>query len=128
MSSSYVVPPPVNNPNHPKPETTLRRARVLAKSNGRCWYCGVVLDPIHAHVDHQVARVRGGRGGDNLVAACKRCNCTKGVKTVDEFRLLLQRRAAGEPSFSYEQRRWLADQGFEFPTNFDPIIFYGETL
>jgi 5-methylcytosine-specific restriction endonuclease McrA len=49
----------------------------------RCFYCGAAAE----HADHFVPLSRGGRHcAQNLVAACARCNLSKGNKIVDEWR------------------------------------------
>jgi hypothetical protein len=57
---------------------------VLAKSNGRCWYCGVDKP---STIDHMLPKSRGGRNHvSNYVAACRPCNAMKSNLTVEEFR------------------------------------------
>jgi hypothetical protein len=72
---------------------------------GRCWYCGILMtepsmrsptDWRFADLktmktrDHRNPSVRGGTDDDeNIVHACFTCNCSKGKKTVDEYRLYL---------------------------------------
>ena len=73
----------------PLPKTT--RAAVLAKTGGRCVYCGVTLTatrdkPNSYHADHLLS-VRDGATDDPalLVPACADCNQKKGAKTLAEF-------------------------------------------
>lgn len=73
----------------PIPKTT--RAAILAKTGGKCTYCGIVLTmirdkPNSFHVDHLLA-VRDGATNDPalLVPACGDCNQKKGAKTLTEF-------------------------------------------
>lgn len=68
------------------------RADVLAAADGRCVYCGITLtidDPTANdafNVDHVHPRVRGGSDDiGNLAASCRRCNLSKGAKTLDEW-------------------------------------------
>src|SRR5262249_24421594 len=73
MSKSKRVPMDLNDP-------------ILAKTSGRCWYCGCYLGN-GWHCDHQVPRSRGGSNElENLVPACQKCNDAKGGKTVEEYR------------------------------------------
>lgn len=62
--------------------------RIYNGCNGRCYYCGKDVDPFeHWEPDHLIPRSQG--GGDelaNLVLSCRRCNRSKGGRTVDEYR------------------------------------------
>jgi len=61
-----------------------------------CAYCGKETNPGERHVDHAIALAhedRGPHSADNLVIACARCNLRKGVKTPDEFRAVLAKKA-----------------------------------
>lgn len=68
-----------------KPRTTTPsslRWRVLERDNFLCHYCGSQADT----VDHIIPMIDGGETTQgNLVAACKRCNRTKGRQGYDEF-------------------------------------------
>jgi 5-methylcytosine-specific restriction endonuclease McrA len=57
------------------------RERVLARDGHVCYLCGQ-----HAtHVDHVVARSKGGSDDeDNLAATCQACNLSKGNKTITQ--------------------------------------------
>lgn len=103
------------------------RPVIWNKTKGRCWYCGrrLVLpkdDPDQLVreswfvPDHVVPLALGG-GNDpsNLVPACWACNASKGQKTVEEYRLIVERRIAGIPRFTEEQLAWLVSVGFRFP-------------
>ncbi|MCM0752864.1 hypothetical protein DEA98_22375 [Brucella pseudogrignonensis] len=51
---------------------------VKAKTNGKCYYCGVNLDGVF-DVEHLVPQARGGTHAlKNLVPSCKPCNSEKG--------------------------------------------------
>lgn len=73
-----------------------RRRTVYDQSEGKCHYCGTALDLLGKwHVEHQLPRALGGGDeGLNLVAACVRCNLSKGDSTAIEFAA----RAANAPS------------------------------
>lgn len=62
--------------------------QLLAKSKGRCYYCG---DPLNGqyHIEHRIPVSRGGTSGkENLVIACPPCNRGKGARTDVEFIVL----------------------------------------
>lgn len=97
---------------------------VIARSGNRCWYCGdnlaagrheeydnrgalveywPILDGYYERrtVDHVMPLSRGGSNElNNLVLACRSCNCRKGTLTVDEWRPI-----AGQP-FAFEVMGW----------------------
>lgn len=52
----------------------------------RCYYCEVILEPGDYTVDHFHPRSKGGRGADNRVAACVKCNQEKGDKVDGWFK------------------------------------------
>ena len=60
------------------------RAAILSTAK-RCGYCGCEDGPWE--VDHRVPLARGGSDDEeNLVAACRRCNRSKGGKLIFEWR------------------------------------------
>lgn len=62
------------------------RARVFARSGGFCTYCPVEIIETAFDIDHVVPLSKGGADDeDNLVAACPRCNRSKGAKTLAEW-------------------------------------------
>lgn len=64
-----------------------RRRSIFDHSGGKCHYCATSLDLLGKwHIEHQLPRALGG-GDDsiNLVAACVRCNLSKGDSTAIEF-------------------------------------------
>lgn len=74
------------------------RESVLRSQGGRCKYC---LDPLSYKTvtrDHVIPRVNGGTDArDNLVAACFRCNQSKGSLPMKKFVRLIQNPQRGEP-------------------------------
>lgn len=59
------------------------RLLILERDFYTCGYCGDVA----THCDHVIPLARGGETvEDNLVAACKRCNSSKGARLVSEWR------------------------------------------
>jgi 5-methylcytosine-specific restriction endonuclease McrA len=60
----------------------MSRRAIFARDGWRCAYCHGSAETI----DHVLPRSRGGRHAwDNVVAACARCNHTKGDKTPAEL-------------------------------------------
>lgn len=75
--------------------------KVLAKTGGRCYYCGCELPKDtyvyderenaisgnrNWHVDHMIPLSRGGDHNiNNLVPSCGACNLSKHAMTADEF-------------------------------------------
>lgn len=61
--------------------------KLLAITDGLCFYCGITLTTSNRSKDHVHPRSRGGLGKRyNLVPACKTCNVSKGSKSVNVFR------------------------------------------
>lgn len=75
------------------------RARIAARTNYRCSYCGADLGE-RWHLDHIEPLRRdghalsGGDGDDNIRASCGPCNRLKSVFSVEEFRALISRQVA----------------------------------
>ncbi len=60
----------------------LTRRAVFARDDWRCQYCGAPAE----NVDHVVPKSRGGlHAWENVVAACAKCNHSKGDKTPAEL-------------------------------------------
>jgi hypothetical protein len=77
---------PVDKP--PKVNSISRRRReVFDRSQGRCHYCRSSLELVGRwHVEHMMPRALGGDNEPgNLVAACARCNLSKGDRTALEY-------------------------------------------
>jgi len=70
---------------------------VFLRDNFTCQYCGVRTKELT--IDHVIPKVRGGETiWTNVVACCKRCNNSKGDKTVKEAGFMLKR-IPKEPRF-----------------------------
>jgi hypothetical protein len=104
-----------------------KRYRVALKTNGRCGYCGVYLDH-EICIDHVVPRSHGGTNSDNnLVAACRKCNSSKGIDTIEQFRMRIARKRYGIPVFTDAQSEWLLQHGVK--CHMPPHVpFYFETI
>jgi len=63
------------------------RAKVFAKTDGHCAYCGKPLDPfVGWAIDHAVPRSQDGPDSLwNLFPACRRCNSRKRDRRVEEY-------------------------------------------
>jgi hypothetical protein len=68
-------------------ETFVCLAAQFKAQRGRCYYCGVQLDPWNYDQDHKTSRLHGGGGLDenNIVCACPHCNAMKGWRSAEEF-------------------------------------------
>jgi 5-methylcytosine-specific restriction endonuclease McrA len=64
------------------------RANIYARDNHSCAYCGAY--DVELTLDHVVPESRGGKKSwDNIVAACRECNKTKGARTPEEAGMML---------------------------------------
>lgn len=92
---------------------------VWNKTGGRCWYCGSAINPFSRYgftSDHLIPISLGGEDSiDNLVPCCKKCNSSKGIKSLEEFRATMAK--PGEVRFSHEQVEFLKSIGTELPKN-----------
>lgn len=67
--------------------TSIDRGAILERDRWTCVYCGADLRQVEPHIDHVIPLSRGGQNEpDNLAAACKPCNLSKGTKTPQEWR------------------------------------------
>lgn len=65
-------------------EWRLLRYAVLERDGERCNYCGTSNGPLH--VDHVIPLIQGGTNDlNNLVVACRECNCGKSGRTPEEW-------------------------------------------
>jgi hypothetical protein len=66
-----------------------KRLAIYIRDGFRCLYCGTDLrdaSPADVTLDHLVAKDAGGSNeADNLVTACRRCNCSRGSRVWTEF-------------------------------------------
>ncbi|MFB9149549.1 HNH endonuclease [Roseovarius ramblicola] len=77
------TPRPVAAEDRPAPVPPSVRAWVMERDNWRCHYCGTDQN---LTIDHKVPRSQGGTNDrENLITACKTCNCAKGTKSYDDF-------------------------------------------
>lgn len=75
--------------------TKTQRTQILAKSDGRCWYCGIDISAAKWQADHFHPIVRYGDGRCaypqldsmlNMVPACAPCNNYKHSAPIETFR------------------------------------------
>lgn len=98
---------------------------VWRKSDGRCWYCGVVLTVGVFAIDHLVPRSAGGSNApNNLVPACWSCNSRKGGRALARMRYLLGK-PPDAPLFTDEQLDYLESCGLDLREG-APHTFYFE--
>ena len=88
-----------------------KKSDIFAKTNGRCYYCGLVLEfAISFCVDHIVPQIKGGESDiENVVPACRNCNSAKGTKTLEQFRF--HRRMQG---FQKQSGVWFTAEQVQF--------------
>lgn len=123
-----------------------KRERILAKTNGRCAYCGCQLSK-GWHADHMESINRVSTYDrekrkfvhtgevmspendheDNLIAACASCNITKSGMTVERFRGYIERTIDIMNQKHYAAYKFAKRFGLieEKPK---PVVFYFETL
>lgn len=102
------------------------RTQIWHRSSGHCWYCGKYFDYFDKTytIDHITAISKGGLDTlDNLVIACKTCNCKKHDKSIEEFRIMYQK--INGMIISEKQKQWLRSKNIEVPEP-DPFLFYFE--
>ncbi len=67
------------------------RAKIHAKYNGCCAYCGKGITIKEMQVDHIKPKWDGGTDAeDNLNPSCRRCNHYKREKNLEQFRLAMK--------------------------------------
>lgn len=103
-------------PKENKYGTRQQKALVFPKTDGRCGYCGTIINS-HIknalHLDHMTPPEKGGTNdNDNLIFACTHCNCQKNNKTVEEYRTWIKKKQSKKyHAFYFEVREsgWLKD-------------------
>jgi len=87
----------------------MKRDTILAKTDGRCAYCGCDLQDIQWHIEHMIPGRRGGKGGENLIASCPTCNLRKRSRTPAEFKVYLSNRVTNTIAQAIENVAMLQD-------------------
>ena len=68
------------------------RRNIFLRDNYSCAYCKKQLNTEELSIDHILPKSRGGKDTwDNLVTACKTCNCVKGDRTPEEAGMEINR-------------------------------------
>jgi 5-methylcytosine-specific restriction endonuclease McrA len=80
------------------------KARLFKNQSGKCFYCNCKFQsPEQMALDHVEARCLGGRNClENYVMTCKRCNSSKGGKTLHGWALSCKEKMA----VAYEEYRY----------------------
>jgi hypothetical protein len=109
--------------------------RVMKRSGGRCWYCGLKIFPNTASaspvnnvtIDHLIPVSAGGSDDlDNLVACCRTCNSAKCDRDLEWFRHVVAIRVIGMPLFTREQIAWIRKAGGDL-SKYDGFKFWFES-
>ena len=116
----------------PKKIPRVNRAKpidIWAKTNGKCYWCGVVLDfDTTFCIDHVIPRINGGNHTlQNVAPSCKSCNSAKGTSSIEEFRFRRAMQAFEARTgvkFSLAQLAYLSALGVEL--NIPPHTFWFE--
>lgn len=91
------------------------RFKVLRRDNYRCRYCGRGASNVELHVDHVVARARGGSDDlANLKTACAECNRAKqdmDGRSVEELVQAILARHAEDLHYLHESYAQIPDEG-----------------
>jgi 5-methylcytosine-specific restriction endonuclease McrA len=64
------------------------RRNIFLRDNYSCAYCQKQLSTEELSIDHILPKSRGGKDTwENLITACKECNCLKGDRTPEEAKM-----------------------------------------
>lgn len=91
----------------------VNRREVLRRDNHTCQYCGSMRN---LTIDHVIPRSKGGQHTwDNVVAACERCNSSKGDRLLHEANMVLKAKpkAPAHPAVAFAEQFWKAQHGNE---------------
>jgi 5-methylcytosine-specific restriction endonuclease McrA len=82
------------------------RREVFRRDSHTCQYCGSTK---HLTLDHVLPRSKGGtHTWDNVVAACERCNASKGDRLLHETTMQLRTKpkAPIHPAIAFAEQFW----------------------
>lgn len=97
-----------------------KRRTIFNMLEGRCFYCGCLLEFNNFHMDHFLAASRGGKRESNLVPSCPECNLCKKGMSIEEFRQYLSK-----DLFETFQGRIIHKY---YKIDYQPIRFYFEEV
>jgi 5-methylcytosine-specific restriction endonuclease McrA len=89
----------------------VNRREVLRRDNHTCQYCGSTKN---LTIDHVIPRSKGGQHSwDNVVAACERCNSSKGDRLPHEANMVpkAKPKAPIHPAVAFAEQFWKAQHG-----------------
>jgi 5-methylcytosine-specific restriction endonuclease McrA len=95
------------------------RREVFRRDSHTCQYCGSTK---HLTLDHVLPRSKGGtHTWDNVVAACERCNASKGDRLLHEtaMQLSTKPKAPIHPAIAFAEQFW-KEQGSAEPPGLKP--------
>lgn len=98
----------VSNPERLWKVPPVNRREVLRRDNHSCQYCGSTKN---LTIDHVIPRSKGGQHTwDNVVAACERCNSTKGDRLPHEAGMVpkVKPKAPAHPAVAFAEKFWQA--------------------
>lgn len=77
--------------------------KVYSDSNGNCYYCGCSSQENIMEIDHFLSFSKYKNGTtENFVLSCKKCNRIKRDNTIEEFRLILEKKLNKNIVFFFE--------------------------
>lgn len=94
------------NPERHWKVPAVNRREILRRDGHTCQYCGSTR---YLTIDHVTPRSRGGQHTwDNVVAACERCNSTKGDRLPHEAGMTLRSKpkAPIHPAIAFAEQFW----------------------
>lgn len=104
------------------------KAMVWDDCKGRCYYCGITLNPFDSNssIDHVTPKKQGGKSVyENLVYACRPCNSRKNARNLEQYREYLIKK---DKTFSDMQLKLLKKHKVKLPDELINVthVFYGE--
>lgn len=77
-------------PKEDKWNTKEQKSIAWEKTKGLCCYCGIPVNPFNGkmHIEHIIPRKEEViNHTDNLYISCNSCNCSKGAKSLEDYRI-----------------------------------------
>ncbi len=105
----------------PYKDIPLTRRNLMHRDKYTCQYCSKRTE---LTIDHVLPRSRGGKDTwENLVAACRKCNVTKGNKTPEEAKMTLPKKPGRPANFMNFELSKQQHQGLEHSDQWDKYLF-----